>query len=105
MKDLLLKVIEDGEWKPLRFTVYNYLEEKEYYQLHLEQNGYDSDIDSLEGKIIESDNFTARQFKQYVEKKLQSGFPVVTVCVLDGRNYFTVVKPKNVNVLSVLKMD
>ena len=38
MEELLRKVIEDGEWKPLRFTVYNYLEEEEYYQLHLNQN-------------------------------------------------------------------
>ena len=39
MEELLQKVIEDGEWKSLRFTVYNYLEEEERYQLHLEQNG------------------------------------------------------------------
>ena len=32
MKELLFKVFEEGEWKPLRFTVYNYLEERERYQ-------------------------------------------------------------------------
>ena len=30
MEELLQKVIEDGEWKSLRFTVYNYLEEEEH---------------------------------------------------------------------------
>ena len=44
MEELLQKVIEDGEWKSLRFTVYNYLEEEEYYQLHLKQNGYENDL-------------------------------------------------------------
>ena len=70
MEELLQKVIENGEWKSLRFTVYNYLEEKEFYQLHLEQNGYDSGYDDLEGKTFITNNEVAKQFKEYVEKKL-----------------------------------
>lgn len=105
MEELLLNVLEEGEWKPLRFTVYNYLEEKELYQLYLEKDGYDSGYDDLEGKTIVVNNMVARQFKQYIERKLQNGNPIVTVCVLEGRDYFTIVKPKNVDLRTVLKME
>lgn len=105
MKDLLLKVVKDGEWKPLRFTIYNYLEEKEYYQLHLTQNGYDNSFDDLECKTFETNNLTALKFKNYVERTLQNGYPIVTVCVMEGSNYFTIVKPKCVDILLALKLD
>ena len=58
-----------------------------------------------EGKTIVVNNMIARQFKQYIERKLQNGNPIVTVCVLEGRDYFTIVKPKNVDLRTVLKMD
>ena len=105
MEELLQKVIEDGEWKSLRFTVYNYLEEEERYQLHLEQNGYDSGYDDLEGKTFITNNEVAKQFKEYVEKKLQNGNPIVTVYVFDNGDFFTVVKPKSVDIRTLLKMN
>lgn len=105
MEELLRKVIEDGEWKPLRFTVYNYLEEEEYYQLHLNQNGYDSSHDDLEGKIFIVKNAVAKQFKEYVEKKLQNENPIVTICVFNDGDFFVVVKPKIVDIRTLFKMD
>ena len=105
MEELLRKVIEDGEWKPLRFTVYNYLEEEEYYQLHLNQNGYDSSHDDLEGKIFIVKNEVAKQFKEYVEKKLQNENPIVTICVFNDGDFFVAVKPKSVDIRTLLKMD
>lgn len=105
MEELLRKVIEDGEWKPLRFTVYNYLEEEEYYQLHLNQNGYDSSHDDLEGKIFIVKNEVAKQFKEYVEKKLQNENPIVTICVINDGDFFVAVKPKIVDIRTLLKMD
>ena len=105
MEELLRKVIEDGEWKPLRFTVYNYLEEEEYYQLHLNQNGYDSSHDDLEGKTFIVKNAVANQFKAYVEKQLQNENPIVTICVFNDGDFFVVVKPKIVDIRTLLKMD
>ena len=105
MEELLLNVLEEGEWKPLRFTVYNYLEEKELYQLYLEKDGYDSGYDDLEGKTIVVNNMVARQFKQYIERKLQNGNPIVTVYVFDNGDFFTVVKPKSVDIRTLIKMD
>ena len=105
MEELLRKVIEDGEWKPLRFTVYNYLEEEEYYQLHLNQNGYDSSHDDLEGKTFIVKNAVAKQFKEYVEKKLQNENPIVTICVINDGDFFVAVKPKIVDIRTLLKMD
>ena len=105
MKELLQKVIEDGEWKSLRFTVYNYLEEEERYQLHLEQNGYDSGYDDLEGKTFIAKNEVASQFKEYIEEKLQNGNPIVTVYVFDNGDFFTVVKPKSVDIRTLFKMN
>ena len=105
MEELLRKVIEDGEWKSLRFTVYNYLEEEEYYQLHLNQNGYDSSHDDLEGKTFIVKNAVAKQFKEYVEKKLQNENPIVTICVFNDGDFFVAVKPKIVDIRTLLKMD
>ena len=105
MEELLRKVIEDGEWKPLRFTVYNFLEEEEYYQLHLEQNGYDSSHDDLEGKTFIVKNVVAKQFKEYVEKKLQNENPIVTICVFNDGDFFVAVKPKIVDIRTLFKMD
>ena len=105
MAELLQNVIEDGEWKPLRFTVYNYLEEEEYYQLHLNQNGYDSSHDDLEGKTFIVKNAVAKQFKEYVEKKLQNENPIVTICVFNDGDFFVAVKPKIVDIRTLLKMD
>lgn len=105
MKDLILKLAEEGEWKPLRFTVYNYLEEKEFYQQRLEKLGYDSAYDDLECKSVCLENITSKQFKRYVENNLQDGNPIVTICVIDNLDYFTMVKPKNVDIISVLKID
>ena len=105
MEELLRKVIEDGEWKPLRFTVYNYLEEEEYYQLHLNQNGYDSSHDDLEGKTFIVKNAVAKQCKEYVEKKLQNENPIVTICVFNDGDFFVAVKPKIVDIRTLLKMD
>ena len=105
MEELLRKVIEDGEWKPLRFTVYNYLEEEEYYQLHLNQNGYASSHDDLEGKTFIVKNAVAKQFKEYVEKKLQNEKPIVTICVFNDGDFFVAVKPKSVDIRTLLKMD
>lgn len=105
MEELLRKVIEDGEWKPLRFTVYNYLEDEERYQLHLNQNGYDSSHDDLEGKIFFVKNEVAKQFKEYVEKKLQNENPIVTICVINDGDFFVAVKPKIVDIRTLLKMD
>ena len=105
MEELLQKVIENGEWKKKKNTVYNYWEEKEFYQLHLEQNGYDSGYDDLEGKTFITNNEVAKQFKEYVEKKLQNGNPIVTVYVFDNGDFFTVVKPKSVDIRTLLKMN
>lgn len=105
MEELLRKVIEDGEWKPLRFTVYNFLEEEEYYQLRLNQNGYDSSHDDLEGKIFIVKNAVAKQFKEYVEKKLQNENPIVTICVINDGDFFVAVKPKIEDIRTLLKMD
>ena len=105
MEELLQKVIENGEWKSLRFTVYNYLEEEEYYQLHLNQNGYDSSHDDLEGKTFIVKNAVAKQFKEYVEKKLQNENPIVTICVFNDGDFFVAVKPKIVDIRTLLKMD
>lgn len=105
MKELFEKVIEEGEWQSLRFTVYNYLEEHERYQQNLERMGYDNSYEDLEGKAVIADNMVAKQFKNFIENKLQNGTIVVTVCVFEGRNYFTIVKPKNVDMLSILKVD
>ena len=105
MEELLQKVIEDGEWKSLRFTVYNYLEEEERYQLHLEQNGYDSGYDDLEGKTFITNNGVAKQFKEYVEKKLQNENPIVTICVFNDGDFFVAVKPKSVDIRTLLKMN
>ena len=105
MEELLQKVIEDGEWKPLRFTVYNYLEEEEYYQLHLNQNGYDSSHADLEGKTFIVKNAVAKQFKEYVEKKLQNENPIVTICVFNDGDFFVAVKPKIVDIRPLFKLD
>ena len=105
IEELLRKVSEDGEWKPLRFTVYNYLEEEEYYQLHLNQNGYDSSHDDLEGKTFIVKNAVAKQFKEYVENKLQNENPIVTICVFNDGDFFVVVKPKIVDIRTLFKMD
>ena len=105
MEQLLRKVIEDGEWKPLRCTVYKYLEEEEYYQLHLNQNGYDSSHDDLEGKTFIVNNVVAKQFKEYVEKKLQNENPIVTICVFNDGDFFVAVKPKIVDIRTLFKMD
>lgn len=102
MNELLVKIIEEGEWKPLRFTVYNYLDEKEFYQLHLRQKGYSDSIEDLECKTIEADNETAQSFKTYVEKGLQKGNVIIAVCVIDKSNFITVVKPKNVDIIATL---
>jgi hypothetical protein len=102
MEELLNKVFEEEEWSPLRFTVYNYLEEKECYQQKLEKMGYESSYDDLVGKTIKIDNATAKQFKSYVENKLQHGKIVITVCVIENGDYFTIVKPQNVDENSIL---
>lgn len=105
MEELLKKVLEEGEWKSLRFTVYNQLEEHEFYQKNLEKMGYDWAYEDLECKVFECENCLANSFKRFVEDKIQDCNVVVAICVLDGRNYFTVVKPISVNILSVLKLD
>ena len=87
MEELLQKVIEDGEWKSLRFTVYNYLEEEERYQLHLEQNGYDSGYDDLEGKTFIAKNEVANKLKEYIEEKLQNGNHMVKVYVFENGDF------------------
>lgn len=102
MNDLLMKVFDEGVWKPLRFTVYNYLEENEYYQQKLEKLGYGSTYEELEGKTIMADNVTAKRFKMYIENAIQNGNVIVAICVLDNSDYFTVVKPKDVDILSIL---
>jgi hypothetical protein len=105
MKELLEKIFEEGDWKPLRFTVYNYLEEKERYQQNLEHLGYDGSYDDLVGKIINVDNETAKQFKSYVENKLQDNKVIVAVCIIDKSNYITVVKPKDADAISILNTN
>lgn len=102
MKELLTKILESGEFKPLRFTVYNYLEEEERYQQNLSNLGYDSSYDDLEGKMIQMDSDIANTFKHYIEDELQNGSVVVNICVLNGSNYVTVVKPKSVELKSIL---
>ena len=102
MKELLFKVFEEGEWKPLRFTVYNYLEERERYQQNLERMGYSGSYDDLVSKTIKVDNEIAKEFKIHVEDTIQKGKVVIGICVLDDSNYFTIVKPKNVDVISIL---
>lgn len=102
MGELILKIIEEGEWKPLRFTVYNYLEEKERYQQNLAKLGYECSYDDFECKTFECGNLIAKTFKRYVENKLQNDKVVITICVLDDRDFFTVVKPKNVDIVSAL---
>lgn len=102
MKELLTKILENGEFKPLRFTVYNYLEEEERYQQNLSNLGYDSSYEDLEGKMIQMDNDIANAFKHYIEDELQNGSVVVNICVLNGSNYITVVKPKSVELNSIL---
>ena len=84
---------------------YNYLEEEEYYQLHLNQNGYHSSHDDLEGKTFVVKNAVAKQFKEYVEKKLQNENPIVTICVFNDGDFFVVVKPIIVDIRTLLKMD
>lgn len=105
MKELLFQVLEEGEWKPLRFTVYNYLEEQERYQQNLEKMGYDSSYDDLVSKTIKTDNETANKFKKCIENELQKGKIIVTVCVLDKSDYFTIVKPKDVDITSALSIN
>ena len=79
--------------------------EEERFQLHLEQNGYDSGYDDLEGKTFIAKNEVASQFKEYIEEKLQNGNPIVTVYVFDNGDFFTVVKPKSVDIRTLIKMD
>lgn len=106
MKDLFKKIREEGEWKPLRFMVYNYLDEKESYQLNLKQHGFGYSYDELEGKTFQIDNMLGKQFKRYVENVLQNGRNVViAVCVIDKMNSMTIVKPKEVEFDSILKLD
>ena len=81
------------------------MEEEEYYQLHLNQNGYDSSHDDLEGKTFIVKNAVAKQFKEYVEKKLQNENPIVTICVFNDGDFFVAVKPKIVDIRTLLKMD
>lgn len=102
MEELLYEILEKGEFKPLRFTVYNYLEEEERYQQKLSCLGYDSSYEDLEGKVVKMDNDVAIEFKHYIEDRLQNGSVVVTICVLKDSNYITVVKPKSVNIYSIL---
>ena len=104
MKELLLKVIDEEEWKPLRFTVYNYLDDNERYQYKLGVLGYDNSYEGLVGKTFKMDNDIAKQFKIYIEKNLQMDKVVVTVCVIDDQDYFTIVKPKDVDILSALNL-
>lgn len=105
MKELLEKIFEEGDWKPLRFTVYNYLEEQERYQQNLELLGYDGFYDDLVGKTINVDNETAKQFKSYIENELQNNKVIVTVCIIDKSDYITVVKPKEVDAISILNTN
>lgn len=102
MEELLTQILESGEFKPLRFTVYNYLEEEERYQQNLSNLGYDSSYEDLEGKIIQMDNDTANAFKHYIEDDIQNGSVVVNICVLKDSNYITVVKPKGVELHTIL---
>lgn len=101
----MFKVLNEGEWKPLRFTVYNYLEEEERYQQNLNRLGYDSSYEDLECKMIAVDNSEAHLFKNYVEKTLQNDKIVIAVCVMGENNYCTIVKPKSVEVSSMLKVS
>ena len=102
MEELLTQILESGEFKPLRFTVYNYLEEEERYQQNLSKFGYDSSYEDLEGKMLQMDNDTANAFKHYIEDDIQKGSVVVNICVLKDSNYITVVKPKSVELRTIL---
>ena len=64
--------------------------------------GYSGSYDDLVSKTIKVDNEIAKEFKIYVENTLQNGKIIVAVCVLDNSDYFTIVKPKNADVISVL---
>lgn len=98
-----MKILQEGVWKPIRFTVYNHLEEEEVYPQYLEKIGYDSGIDDLVCKTIPVDNDVAIEFKHYIEHKLQHGRRIVAVCVIDDTNFLTVVKPRNVDAWSILE--
>lgn len=105
MDDLLTKVINSGPWKPIPFTVYNYLEEEELYQNRLEAMGYDIGHDDFECKTLMTDNPTAVSFKDYVENTLQKGKVIIAVCVIGDNDSFTIVKPKSVSLEETLKKN
>lgn len=90
------------------FTVYN-LAEEDFYIGRIKQQGFSSDIDSLEYMSLSPCEYTNEEllnFKNYIEQELQKGKVVIGILFLKNKKKGLIpiiVKPKSVSVKNLLE--
>jgi len=95
----------DRPFRDMLFTIYN-LAEEERYTYNIGKMGYDSDIDNLEFAILDKvEGVNLNDFKRYIESEVQNDNVVIGVLLIDSKKgkIPVVVKPKNVDIISIFK--
>ena len=101
----LTQQLFDKPFKDMLFTIYNFAEEERYTD-NISKLGYDSDIDNLEFAMLDKvEGVNLNDFKRYIEGEVQNDNVVVGVLLIDSKKgkIPVVVKPKNVDIISILK--
>ncbi len=101
----LTQQLFDKPFKDMLFTIYNFAEEERYTD-NISKLGYDSDIDNLEFAMLDKvEGVNLNDFKRYIEGEVQNDNVVVGVLLIDSKKgkIPVVVKPKNVDITSILK--
>lgn len=99
----------EKDFRNMLYGIYNFAEEERYIY-NLRQNGYDCDVDSLEFMILEGDDITLddiKNLKHYIESEIQHDKVVVGILAFKAKKGVVpvVIKPKNVKIEEILKIE
>ena len=114
--DELLSQLNNGSFRNMLFTIFNYIEEDGYLR-EIETKYGSMDVDDFEYFLfsINEDEKKALKmkrksgykelldFKYHVEKELQSGVPDVAIFLMNDKGAMVAVKPKTVRLSEVFK--
>jgi hypothetical protein len=101
----LTQQLFDKPFKDMLFTIYNFAEEERYTD-NISKLGYDSDIDNLEFAMLDKvDGVNLNDFKRYIESEVQNDNAIIGILLIDSKKgkIPVVIKPKNVDITSILK--
>lgn len=103
----LTKQLFERPYKEMLFSVYNYADEERYIDT-LKRLKYETDIDSLEFFVFNTDEIEDENilddFKHYIEEEIQHGDVVVGILKINGkRETLICIKPKNVDINQIIK--